>query len=104
MCRSGAAVKLLASESVNIRRTRFRVPASAILFFFFFFFFFNIHTSDKLEIFFDHSILVNGVDPWGIHRFLGGIKHENGVYSMGHRHECGFYRNRVSEFWPLAIE
>ena len=38
-------------------------------FFFFFFFFFNIHTSDKLEIFFDHSILVNGVDPWGIHRF-----------------------------------
>ena len=37
--------------------------------FFFFFFFFNIHTSDKLEIFFDHSILVNGVDPWGIHRF-----------------------------------
>ena len=39
---------------------RVRVPASAILFFFFFFFFFfNIHTSDKLEIFFDHSILVN---------------------------------------------
>ena len=27
--------------------------------FFFFFFLFNIHTSDKLEIFFDHSILVN---------------------------------------------
>ena len=80
----------LASESVNIRRTRVRVPASAILSFFFFFF--NIHTSDKLEIFFDHSILVNGVDPWGIHRFLGGIKHENGVYSMGHRHELGFYR------------
>ena len=41
------------------------------LFFFFFFFFFNIHTSDKLEIFFDHSILVNGVDPWGIHCFHG---------------------------------
>ena len=44
------------------------------LFFFFFCFcfffcFFNIHTSDKLEIFFNHSILVNGVDPWGIHRF-----------------------------------
>ena len=58
-------------------------------FFFFFFFFFNIHTSDKLEIFFDHSILVNGVDPWGVHRFLGGINHENGIYSMGQRHECG---------------
>ena len=66
MCRSSAAVKLLASESVNIRRARVRVPPSAILFFFFFF---NIHTSDKLEIFFNHSILVNGVDPWGIHRF-----------------------------------
>ena len=64
MCRSSAAVKLLASKSVNIRRTRVRVPPSAI-----FFFFFNIHTSDKLEIFIDHSILVNGVDPWGIHRF-----------------------------------
>ena len=38
-------------------------------FFFFFFFSFNIHTSEKLEIFFDHSILVNGVDPCGIHRF-----------------------------------
>ena len=55
MYRSSPVVKLLASESVNIRRTRVRVPASAILFFFFF----NIHTSDKLEIFFDHSILVN---------------------------------------------
>ena len=83
------------------RRARVRVPASAILFFFFFF---NIHTSDKVEIFFDHSILVNGVDPWGIHRFLGGINHENGVYYMGQCHECSFYRNRVSEFWPLAIE
>ena len=61
MCRSSAAVKLLAYESVNIRRTRVRVPASAVFFFFFFFFFFNIHTSDKLEIFFDHLILVNGV-------------------------------------------
>ena len=69
MCRSSAAVKLLVSESVNIRRTRVRVLPSDILFFFFFFFSFNIHTSDKLEIFFDHSILVNGVDPWGIHRF-----------------------------------
>ena len=29
---------------------------------------------------------------------------EVAVYSMGQRHECGFYRNRVSEFWPLAIE
>ena len=67
MCRSSAAVKLLASESVNIRRTRVRVPPSATLFFFSFFF--NIHTSNKLEIFFDHSILVNGVDPSGIHRF-----------------------------------
>ena len=63
MCRSSAAVKLLAPESVNIRRTRVRVPPSAILFFF------NIHTSEKLEIFFDHSIPVNGVDPCGIHRF-----------------------------------
>ena len=61
----------------------------SFFFFFFFFFFFNIHTSDKLEIFFDHSILVNGVDPWGVHRFLGGINHENGIYSMGQRHECG---------------
>ena len=100
MCPCSAAVKLLASESVNIRRTRVRVPASAVLFFFFF----NIHTSDKLEIFFNQSILVNGVDPWGVHCFLGGINHENGVYSMGQCHECGFYRNRVSEFWPLAIE
>ena len=58
-------------------------------FFFFFFFFFNIHTSGKLEIFFDHSILVNGIDPWGVHRFLGSINHENGIYSMGQRHECG---------------
>ena len=58
MCRGSAAVKLLASESVNIRRTRVRVPASAIpfFFFFFFFFFFNIHTSDKLEIFFGGRI------------------------------------------------
>ena len=94
MCRSGAAVKLLASESVNIVEGRGFESRRQL----FFFFFFNIHTSDKLEIFFDHSILVNGVDPWGIHRFLGGINHENGVYSMGQRHECGFYRNRVSEF------
>ena len=66
------------------------VSISFLFFFFFFcFFFFNIHTSDKLEIFFDHSILVNGVDPWGVHRFLGGINHENGIYSMGQRHECG---------------
>ena len=69
MCRSSAAVKLLASESVNIRKTRVRVRRQLFFLFFFFFFFFNIHTSDKLEIFFDHSILVNGVDPWGIHRF-----------------------------------
>ena len=60
MCRSSAAVKLLASESDGRG------------------FFFNIHNSDKLEIFFDHSILVNGVDPWGVHRFLGGINHEAG--------------------------
>ena len=82
MCRSSAAVKLLASESdgrgFESRRQLF-----------FLFFFFNIHTSDKLEIYFDHSILVNGVDPWGVHRFLGGINHENGIYSMGQRHECG---------------
>ena len=84
-----------------------------------FFFSFNIHTSDKLEIFFDHSILVNGVDPWGVHRFLGGINHENGIYFMGQRHECGLgyiiitiyevvYKiewaiERVSAFSPPAI-
>ena len=87
MCRSSTAVKLLASESdgrgFESRRQLF------FLFYFIFFFFSNIHTSDKLEIFFDHSILVNGVDPWGVHRFLGGINHENGIYSMGQRHECG---------------
>ena len=58
MCRSSAAVKLLASESVNIVEGR-GFESRRQLFFFFFFFFFNIHTSDKLEIFFDHSILVN---------------------------------------------
>ena len=87
MCRSSAAVKLLASESdgrgFESRRQLFFL--SFFFFFFFFFFFSNIHTSDKLEIFFDHSILVNGgvvngVDPWGVHRFLGGINHENGIY------------------------
>ena len=83
MCRSSAAVKLLASESDG------RGFESWCQLFFFFFFFSNIHTSDKLEIFFDHSILVNGVDPWGVHRFLGGINHENSIYSMGQRHECG---------------
>ena len=96
MCRSSAAVKLLASESdrrgFESRRQLF------FLFFFFFFFFFNIHTSDKLEIFFDHSILVNGVDPWGVHRFLGGINHENGIYSMGQRHECGLAQRL--NYWP----
>ena len=56
MCRSSAAVKLLASESVDIEGRGFE---SRRRLFFFFFFFFNIHTSDKLEIFFDHSILVN---------------------------------------------
>ena len=70
----------------------------SFFFFFFFFFFFNIHTSDKLEIFFDHSILVNGVDPWGVHRFLGGINHENGIYSMGQRHECGLAQRL--NYWP----
>ena len=91
MCRSSAAVKLLASESVNIVEGRGFESLRQLFFFFFFFFFFNIHTSDKLEIFFDHSILLNGVDPWGIHRFLGGINDENGVYSMGQRHECSFH-------------
>ena len=99
MCQSGAAVKLLASESVNIVEGRGFESRRQL----FFFFFFNIHTSDKVESFSDHSILVNSVDPWGIHRFLGGKKTVR-VYSMGQRHECGFYRNRVSEFWPLAIE
>ena len=60
MCRSSAAVKLLASESVNIVEGRGFESRRQIFFFFFFFFFFpNIHTSDKLEIFFDHSVLVN---------------------------------------------
>ena len=54
MCRSSAAVKLLASESVNIVEGRGFESRRQL-----FFFFFNIHTSDKLEIFFDHSILVN---------------------------------------------
>ena len=58
MCRSSAAVKLLASESVNLVEGR-GFESRRQLFFFFFFFFFNIHTSDKLEIFFDHSVLVN---------------------------------------------
>ena len=87
--RLSAAVNLLASESDG-RGFEFRRQLFFLFsFFFFFFFFFNIHTSDKLEIFFDHSILVNGVDAWGVHRFLGGINHENGIYSMGQRHECG---------------
>ena len=55
MCRSSAAVKLLASESVNIVEGRGFESRRQL----FFFFFFNIHTSYKLEIFFDHSILVN---------------------------------------------
>ena len=61
MCRSSAAVKLLASESVDIEGRGFESRRRLFFFsfLFFFFFFFNIHTSDKLEIFFDHSILVN---------------------------------------------
>ena len=55
MCRSSAAVKLLASKSVNIVEGRGFESRRQL----FFFFFFSIHTSDKLEIFFDHSILVN---------------------------------------------
>ena len=56
MCRSSTAVKLLASESVDIEGQGFE---SRRRLFFFFFFSFNIHTSDKLEIFFYHSILGN---------------------------------------------
>ena len=115
MCRSSAAVKLLASESDGRGFESQRQLFFFSFFFFFFCFVFNIHTSDKLEIFFDHSILVNGVDPWGVHRFLGGINHENGIYSMGQRHECGLgyiiitiyevvYKiERVSAFSPPAI-
>ena len=55
MCRSSAAVKLLAFESEG----RGFESRRQLFLFFFFFSFFNIHTSDKLEIFFDHSILVN---------------------------------------------
>ena len=47
----------MASESVNIVKGRGFESRRQL--FFSFFFFFNIHTSDKLEIFFDHSILVN---------------------------------------------
>ena len=56
MCRSSAAVKLLAFESEG---RGFESRRQLFFVFFFLFFFFNIHTSDKLEIFFDHSILVN---------------------------------------------
>ena len=72
---------------------------------------FNIHTSDRLEIFFRSlnscKRCTHGIELWGIHRLLGGMNHENGVYSMGQCHECCIYRNRVieraSEFWPLPI-
>ena len=47
-------VKLLASESVNIVEGRGFVSRRQL--FFFFFFFFNIHTSDKLEIFFGSRV------------------------------------------------
>ena len=99
MCRSSAAVKLLASESDG-RGFESRCQ----LFFLFFFFFSNIHTSDKLEIFFDHSILVNGVDPWGVHRFLGGINHENGIYSMDQRHECGLGYIIITIYEVLSLQ
>ena len=102
--RLSAAVKLLASESdgrgFESRRQLFFLS----FFFFFFFFFFSIHTSDKLEIFFDHSILVNGVDPWGVHRFLGGINHENGIYSMGQRHECGLGYIIITIYEVLSLQ
>ena len=49
MCRSSASVKLLASESVNIVEGRGFESRRQL---FFSFLFFNIHTSDKLEIFF----------------------------------------------------
>ena len=55
MCQSSAAVKLLASQSEG----RGFESRCQLFFFFFFFFSFNIHASDKLQIFFDHSILVN---------------------------------------------
>ena len=97
MCRSSAAVKLLASQSEG----RGFESRRQLFFFFFFFFSFNIHTSDKLEIFFDHSILVNAALialTHGVYTvFFIGINHETGVYSMRQRHECDFYRNRVSE-------
>ena len=59
MCRGSTAVKLLAFESANTVEGRGFESRRQLFFSFFFFFFFNIHTSDKLEIFFDHSILVN---------------------------------------------
>ena len=86
-----------------------QVPASSFLFFSFLFFFSNIHTSDKLEIFFDHSILVNAALialTHGVYTvFLAALTMKTVIiYSIGQRHECGFYRNRVSQFWPLPIE
>ena len=104
MCRSSAAVKLLASESDGRGFESQRQLFFLFSFFFFFFFFSNIHTSDKLEIFFDHSILVNGVDPWGVHRFLGGINHENGIYSMGQRHECGLGYIIITIYEVLSLQ
>ena len=101
--RLSAAVKLLASESDG-RGFESRRQLFFLSFFFFFFFFFSIHTSDKLEIFFDHSILVNGVDPWGVHRFLGGINHENGIYSMGQRHECGLGYIIITIYEVLSLQ
>ena len=77
MCRSSAAVKLLASESEG----RGFESRRQLFFFFFFFIFFNIHTSDKLEIFFDHSILVNAALIALTHGVYT-IDHETGVYSM----------------------
>ena len=62
---------------------------------------FNIHTSDKLEVFFDHSILVNAplmALTYGVYNvFLAALTMKT-VYTV---YECCVYKNRVIE-WILA--
>ena len=69
---------------------------------------FNIHTSDKLEIFFGGRVFSAAKDPFCLPRrkwrkpsaLVSGINLENGVYPMGERHECCVYKplsERLSE-------
>ena len=75
---------------------------SAFLFFSFFFFF-NIHTSDKLEIFFDHSILVNATLialTHGVYTvFLAALTMKT-VYTPWVKAMSAAFTG----IWPLAIE